>query len=131
MQREETKTPASVSNMVKQEIKNEYSDWQQNERNVSSKNPSSHQSSSIELAEAQEVIRDLLVLNQMSSSCSSRNTRDNSYNKHSSSLSMYSSHSPDSLVGTPSGVIHHPAYRSSYSTVRIGRIRNKESNIIS
>lgn len=116
VQREDTKSPASL--VAKQEIKNEYSDWS-HDRNSTSRTPSSHRSSSAELAEkeAQEVIRDLLVLNQLS--CSSRNTRDNNYKKPSPSVSMYSSHSPDTLVSSPLGVIHHPAFRNSYSTVCI------------
>ncbi|XP_001949183.2 yemanuclein [Acyrthosiphon pisum] len=109
--KDETKSPTPV--VAKQEIKNEYSDWSHSDRNTASRTPSSHRSSSAELAEkeAQEVIRDLLVLNQLS--CSSRTTKDNTFKKHSS---IYSSHSPDTLVSSPLGVIHHPAYRNSYST---------------
>lgn len=115
VQKDECKSPTSV--VAKQEIKNEYSDWPHNDRNTPSRTPSSHRSSSAELAEkeAQEVIRDLLVLNQLS--CSSRTTKDNTYKKH---QSIYSTHSPDTLVSSPLGVIHHPAYRNSYSTVCIG-----------
>lgn len=120
MQKEDTKSPAL--HVAKQENKNEYSDWSNNDRNSTSRTPSSHRSSSAELAEkeAQEVIRDLLVLNQLS--CSSRNTRDNTYKKPPPSVSMYSSHSPDTLVSSPLGVIHHPAFRNSYSTVCINWI---------
>jgi len=115
VQKDETKSPTPV--LAKQEIKNEHSDWPHSDRNTVSRTPSSHRSSSAELAEkeAQEVIRDLLVLNQLS--CSSRTTKDNTFKKHSS---IYSSHSPDTLVSSPLGVIHHPAYRNSYSTVCIG-----------
>lgn len=117
MQREDTKSPASL--IAKQDIKSEYSDWSHSDRVTTSRTSSNHRSSSAELAEkeAQEVIRDLLVLNQLS--CSSRNTRDNTYKKHSPSVSMYSSRSPDTLVSSPLGVIHHPAFRNSYSTVCI------------
>jgi len=115
-QREDTKSPASST--VEKDIKKEYVD-----RNTTSRTSSSHRSSSAELAEkeAQEVIRDLLVLNKLSSSCSSRNTRDNNVDKkHSSSVSMYSSRSPDILASSSLGVIHHPAFRNSYNAVRIG-----------
>ncbi|XP_015373600.1 PREDICTED: ubinuclein-2 isoform X2 [Diuraphis noxia] len=109
--KDETKLPTSV--IAKQEIKNEYPDWPHGDRNIASRTPSSHRASSDELAEmeAQEVIRDLLVLNQLS--CSSQTKKDNTYKKHSS---IYSSHSRDTLVSSPLGVIHHPAYRNSYST---------------
>uniref|UniRef100_A0A2H8TKA6 Ubinuclein-2 n=1 Tax=Melanaphis sacchari TaxID=742174 RepID=A0A2H8TKA6_9HEMI len=109
--KDETKSSTSV--VVKQDIKNDYSDWPHSDRNTASKTPSSHRSSSAELAEkeAQEVIRDLLVLNQLS--CSSRTTSDNTFKKHSS---MYTSHSPNTLVSSPIGVIHHPAFRNSYTT---------------
>ncbi|KAL5239599.1 hypothetical protein ACI65C_007009 [Semiaphis heraclei] len=110
--KEETKSPTSV--IAKQEIKNEHPDWPHSERNIASRTPSRHRSSSAEHVEkeAQEVIRDLLKLNQLS--CSSRTIKDNNtYKKHSS---IYSSHSPDTLISSPLGVIHHPAYRNSYST---------------
>lgn len=119
VQKEEAKSP--TSSIAEHDIKNEYLEWQNNDRSTTSRTPSSHRSSSAELAEkeAQEVIKDLLVLHQMSSSCSSRNTRDNTFKKHSSSISMYSSPSPDVRVSSPLGVIHHPAFRNSYSTVCI------------
>lgn len=119
VQKEETKSPSSI--IVTQDMKKEYSEWPHNDRNTSSRTPSSHRSSSAELAEkeSQELIRDLLVLNQLSSSCSSRNAKDNVYKKHSASIPMYSSRSPDTVVSSPLGVIHHPAYRNSYSTVCI------------
>lgn len=118
-QNEDTKSPALVKS--DQDIKNEYLDWQNNERNTittSSRTPPNHRSSSAELAEkeAQEVIRDLLVLNQLSSS-SSRNSRD-ILKKQTGSI--YSSHSLDPRVSSPLGVIHHPAFRNTYSTVCIG-----------
>lgn len=117
IQREETKSP--VTSIIKQEIKNEYLDWSHNDNNVTSRTPLSHRASSEELVEkeTQEVIRDLIVLNQLSGS--SRNTIDNMPKKNSSSISMYSSHSPDTLVSSPLGVIHHPAYRNTYSSVRM------------
>lgn len=123
MQKEEIKSSASI--ITKHDtIKSEHSDWLHKEHNTSCRTSSRHRSSSLELAEkeAQEVIRDLLVLNQLSSSCSSRNTKDNAYNKKNTlSVPMYSSHSPDTLTtSSPLGVIHHPAYRNSYSTVCIG-----------
>ncbi|VVC35817.1 Hypothetical protein CINCED_3A018374 [Cinara cedri] len=113
--KEETKSPASIIITKQDNIKIEHSDWPHNDRNTSCKTPSRHRSSSLELAEkeAQEVIRDLLVLNQLSSSCSSRNTKDNTYKKH---VPMYSSRSPDAHTSSPLGVIHHPAYRNSYIT---------------
>ncbi|XP_026808501.1 yemanuclein [Rhopalosiphum maidis] len=110
--KDETKSPTSV--VVKQEIKNDYSDWSHSDRNTASRTPSSHRSSSTELAEkeAQEVIQELLDLNRLS--CSSQTTNDNTFKKHSS---MYTSHSSDTLVSSsPLGVIHHPAFRNSYST---------------
>lgn len=119
-QREDGKS--SMSNALEQDIKKEYVDRQHNDRNAASRSSSSHRSSSTELAEkeAQEVIRDLLVLNKLSSSCSSRNPRDsNTYKKHSPSVSMYSSRSPDILASSSLGIIHHPAFRNSYNTVRI------------
>lgn len=124
MQKEETKSSTSIITTKQDNVKSEHSDWPHNDRNTSCRTPSRHRSSSLELAEkeAQEVIRDLLVLNQLSSSCSSRNTQDNAYKKHTLSVPMYSSHSPDSLTtSSPLGVIHHPAYRNSYSTVCIGQ----------
>lgn len=124
MQKEEIKSSTSIITTKQDTIKSEHSDWSHNEHNTSCRTPSRHRSSSLELAEkeAQEVIRDLLVLNQLSSSCSSRNTKDNAYNKKNTlSVPMYSSHSPDTLTtSSPRGVIHHPAYRKSYSTVCIG-----------
>lgn len=118
IQREEIKVTSVVT---KPEVKNEFLDWSHNDRNSLSKTISSHRSSSAEQVEieAQECIRDLLVLNQMSSSCSSRNARDNTYKKHSSSLPIYSSHPPDTLASSTLGIIHHPAYRNTYSTVCI------------
>lgn len=65
------------------------------------------------------------MLNQLS--CSSRTAKDNTFKKHSS---IYSSHSPDTLVSSPLGVIHHPAYRNSYSTVCIGSLAKFKSDII-
>lgn len=121
IQREETKSPAT--SIIKQEIKNEYTDWSHNDRNITSKISSSHQDFSEERVakETQEVIRELIVLNHLSGS--SRNTIDNMPKKHSSSVSMYSSpHSSNTLVSSPSGVIHHPAYRNTYSTVCIGLV---------
>jgi len=108
--------------MAKSDVKNEYLDWQRTDRTAtSSKTSTGHRSSSAELAEkeVQEVIKDLLVLNQLSSSSLLRNSRENNeYKKHSSTISMYS-HSPDLLVSSPLGVIHHPAYRNTHITVCI------------
>jgi hypothetical protein len=121
IQREETKSPATST--IKQDTKNEFTDWSHNDRNITSRTSSSQRSFSEELVEkeTQEVIRNLLVLNQMSGS--SRNTRDNMPKKHSPSVSMYSSpHSSNTLVSSPLGVIHHPAYRNTYSTVCIGLV---------
>lgn len=122
MQKEETKSLAPLVT-PKQDVKNEYLDWQHTDRGKTSRTSSNNRSSSAELEkEAQEVIRDLLVLNQLSSSCLSRTTRENNeFKKHSSSISMYS-HTTDTLVSSPLGVIHHPAYRNSYSTVCISSI---------
>jgi len=131
-QREDTKSPAL--NTVEKDIKKEYVDRQHNDRNTASRTSSSHRSSSAELAEkeAQEVIRDLLVLNKLSSSCSLRNTRDNNVDKkHSSSVSMYSSRSPDILASSSLGVIHHPAFRNSYNAVRIvSWSETRQNNVI-
>lgn len=112
--------------MAKQDIKSEFLDWQHTDQNALSRTSSNQLLSSLEVKkvekETQEVIKELAELSQLSSSCSSRNTRDNNtYKKHMSSASMYSSNSPDPLVSSPLGVIHHPAYRNSYSTVCIGR----------
>jgi len=118
VQREDTKSPAS--NIVEQDIKKEYIDHRQhNDRNTASRT-SSHRSSSSELAEkeAQEVIRDLMVLNKLSNS--SRNAKVNMYKKHSASLSMYSSRPSDILASSSLEGIHHPAFRNSYTTVCIG-----------
>lgn len=120
MQKEtETKSPAPLVT-PKQDVKNEYLDWQYTDRGKTSRISSNDQSSNAELEkETQEVIRDLLVLNQLSSTCLSHNKRENNeFKKHSSSISMYS-HTTDTLVSSPLGVIHHPAYRNSYSTVCI------------
>lgn len=106
--------------MSNKSIKKEYSEWPHNDRNTTSRTPSNHRSSSAELTEkeSQELIRDLLVLNQLNS-CSSRNIKDNTYKKHLPSVTIYSSHSSDTLVNSTLGVIHHPAYRNTYSTVCI------------
>lgn len=120
VQRVKTKLSASI--MAKSDIKNEYLDWHHTDRNSTpNKTSTGHRSSSAELAEkeVQEVIKDLLVLNQLSSSSLLRNSKDNNeYKKHSSSISMYS-HSPDLLASSPLGVIHHPTYRNTHITVCI------------
>ncbi|XP_050442472.1 ubinuclein-2 [Adelges cooleyi] len=114
--REESKSPASVP------IKVEYQESLLSDRS-STKTPfNNNRASSTELVEkqAQDMIKELLVLNQLSSgsSCSSRTTREEDvFKKHSPSITMYSSaHNFDSVVNTSLGVIHHPSYKNTYNT---------------
>ncbi|XP_050547819.1 ubinuclein-2-like [Daktulosphaira vitifoliae] len=127
-------SPTAPITIKNQELKVEYKEQSHSDQCPTKATFNNNRASSIELAEkeAQEVIKDLLVLNQLSSSssCSSRNSKEkDAYKKQTSSMSMYSIKNPfDTVVNTSLGVINHPAFRNSYNTSSSGMSKSYDSS---